>query len=118
MLAVPAVAVAAEPDPIFAAIERFDEAHAVELAGFDARANAGTLSKNGTGRSIQMPSPRKCTRYSGLLVSEGEFTTHEEIATLKNGSLAEYVPFFHCACLTSKQKTTRRTWRCSKKRPI
>ena len=49
-LAVPAVAIAAiaDPDPIHAAIKRWNEAVAVELAGFSARNTALTHSKIGT----------------------------------------------------------------------
>jgi hypothetical protein len=61
-LAVPAVALAvtAEPDPVFAAIERFEEILAVEVAGSEARTNAqeafrdrhGSLKPSGLIREV------------------------------------------------------------------
>jgi hypothetical protein len=101
-LAVPAVALAvtAEPDPVFAAIGRFEEALRVEVAGFEARSNAqdafrdrhGSLNPSGLIREVaeileKAPGNKGKNVYYSL-------STHADITELK-GDLAQFKPFFH-----------------------
>ena len=102
-LAVPAVAltITAEPDPVLAAIEHFEEALAVEVAGYEARGNAQEAFRD----------RHDCLHPSGLIREAAEILkkvpgnegknlyyslrTHAQITELKDGALAEHVPFFH-----------------------
>jgi hypothetical protein len=103
-LAVPAVAVAAfaEPDPIFAAIERWKEACAVETVAFDAESDASEAFRDRYGSYAPSGLPKNIgeafktasfkTHIDDLY---GSMSTHEEIAAIKTNWLAEHTPFFH-----------------------
>jgi hypothetical protein len=101
-LAVPAVAITAitVPDPVFAAIKRFEAALAIEVAGYEARTNAqeafrdrhGSLKPSGLIREVaevfeKAPGNVGKNVYYSL-------STHADITKLK-GDLAQFKPFFH-----------------------
>ena len=100
-LAVPAVAIAAsaEPDPIFAAIDRWNDALAVENESFRIRDNAqeafmvryGSLTPSGLPKEMGEVFEKAGDRNPYLSLS-----THKQISALKShADLGKYVPFFH-----------------------
>ncbi len=101
-LAMPAVAVAAaaaEPDPVFAVIKRWEEAFAAELAGFEAREAAETAFQDRYGCLFPSGMPRgvaEILERDGHEVPYWSLQTHQQIAELKShADLGKHVPFFH-----------------------
>ncbi len=98
-LAVPivAVAVSAEPDPIFAAIERWKEALAVENASYGALSAAQEAFRDRYGSLTPSGMPRE---MGEIFKSEDDpywsLRTHKQITELKSHpDLGKLVPFFH-----------------------
>jgi hypothetical protein len=101
-LAVPAVAVAAtsaEPDPIFAAINRWKEACADEAAGCKALCAAEEAFRDRHGSLLPSGMPRE---MGEILNEKGErnpywaFRTHEQITAMKSdANVRKLVPSFH-----------------------
>ena len=106
VLTVPAVAVAvsAEPDPIFAAIERWKEALAVENASYAARSAAQEAFRDRYGSLLPSGMPRE---MGEVFESQGDknpywsLSTHKQITALNHTDLGKLtdlrklVPFFH-----------------------
>lgn len=97
-LALPAVALTSTiPDPIFAAINRWKEALAIEEAAFEAHENAEVAFKDHCGCRYPTGLPEgadKLFEDSGIEHPWNYFRTHEQITGLK-GDLAEFKPLFH-----------------------
>jgi hypothetical protein len=100
-LAVPAVAIAAiaDPDPIHAAIKRWKEAVAVELAGFDARDTALTAFKDRYGSLTPCGLPKgtiEIFESGGVRNAAWRLRTHQQITELKSHpDWRPLVPFLH-----------------------
>ena len=94
-----AVAVSVEPDPIYAAIEQFEEARANDDAALHAHDNAVKAFRGRHGSNFPnalTAEVAEAFRAAGYKGNASFFLrTHDEITAHKNGSFAEHIPFFH-----------------------
>jgi hypothetical protein len=105
-------AASAELDPIHAAIKRWKEAHAVGVAGFEARNAAEKAFQDQYGSISPSAVPRELAEIlerHGHEVPYWSLRTHEQITRLKRD--AGNMSLFFIANSTSRCMTMRKRWR-------